>query len=96
MATDEHARHELYNRLIEQLGADHARTLMEHLPPSGWADIATRRDLDLLRHEFNAALQEVVATLRVEINAQTRLLFFSMIGTMLTAVSLAFAAARLA
>ncbi len=96
MAADEHSRFELYTRLIEQLGADHARTLMERLPPSGWADVATKHDLDLLRHELNARVQEVLATLRTEINAQTRLLFFSMIGALFSAVALAFAAARLA
>jgi hypothetical protein len=96
MAVDEQARHELYNRLVEALGADHARTLMEHLPPVGWADVATKRDLDALRHELNALIHEAVGSLRADINAQTRLLFFSMLTVMFTAVALAFTAARLA
>jgi hypothetical protein len=98
MAVDEQARHELYNRLVETLGPTHTRTLMEHLPPVGWADVATKHDLDrgldALRHEMAASLHEAVATLRAEINAQTRLLFFSMLTVMLTAVALAFTAAR--
>jgi hypothetical protein len=49
MALDERARHHLYLRLEEQLGPEAATTLMEHLPPTGWADVATKRDLDLLR-----------------------------------------------
>jgi hypothetical protein len=48
MALDERARHELFLRLERVLGADEADTLMELLPPVGWADVATKRDLDAL------------------------------------------------
>jgi hypothetical protein len=44
MAIDERARHQLYLRLEEHLGAEAATTLMEHLPPAGWAEVATKRD----------------------------------------------------
>jgi hypothetical protein len=40
MALDERSRHELYLRLEETLGPEAATTLMEHLPPVGWADVA--------------------------------------------------------
>ncbi len=45
MVVDERSRHELYRRLEEVLGADAATTLIEHLPPVGWADVATKHDL---------------------------------------------------
>lgn len=45
MVVDERARHELYRRLEEVLGPDAATTLIEHLPPVGWADVATKHDL---------------------------------------------------
>ena len=48
MAISEESRHHLYQRLEEVLGVDDAATLMEHLPPVGWADVATKRDLDAL------------------------------------------------
>ena len=45
MVVDERSRHQLYRRLEEVLGPDAATTLIEHLPPVGWADVATRQDL---------------------------------------------------
>ena len=53
MVLDERSRHELYLRLEEVLGPEAATTLMEHLPPVGWADVATKRDLDALEHRLN-------------------------------------------
>jgi hypothetical protein len=46
MAITEDQRHDLYEGLIEVLGREKATTLMEHLPPVGWAEVATQRDLD--------------------------------------------------
>ena len=46
MAITEESRHRMYQRLEAVLGPDEAATLMEHLPPVGWADVATKRDLD--------------------------------------------------
>ncbi|MDQ1517860.1 MAG: hypothetical protein QOE80_3690, partial [Actinomycetota bacterium] len=34
-------------------GADAATTLMEHLPPIGWADVAMKRDLDALEQRLD-------------------------------------------
>jgi len=48
MAIDERARHRLFERLEAVLGTEEATILMEHLPPVGWADVATKRDLDAL------------------------------------------------
>ena len=48
MVLDERFRHQLYLRLEQVLGPDAATTLMEHLPPVGWADVATKRDLAAL------------------------------------------------
>jgi hypothetical protein len=48
MAINEESRFALHSRLEEVLGHDEAVTLMEYLPPVGWADVATKRDLDHL------------------------------------------------
>ena len=91
MRTSEHDRHELFRALEQVIGAEPARTLMEQLPPRPWDQLATRDDLSnglqLLEHRL-------VAEFRAQIIAQNRLLFFSMIGAIFTAASLAFAAVR--
>jgi len=59
MAVDERHRHALHEAAREVLGEDAAVTLMEMLPPVGWADVATKRDLDQLADRFQADLAEV-------------------------------------
>jgi len=46
MTTTEAERLRLLHRLEEVLGPDEASTLMDHLPPLGWSDVATKHDLD--------------------------------------------------
>ena len=57
MGLDERARHRLYLRLEEVLGTEEAATMMEHLPPVGWGDVATRRDLELLEARLEGKLE---------------------------------------
>jgi uncharacterized protein YdcH (DUF465 family) len=61
MATDEHARHQLFTRLEEVLGPAEAATLMDHLPPLGWGDIATKRDLETLEERIDARFKAIDA-----------------------------------
>ena len=49
MAVDERMRHEMYSGLEEKLGTKVADAVMAHLPPVGWADVATKQDLEFLR-----------------------------------------------
>jgi hypothetical protein len=61
MAVDEQARFELHARLEHVLGAEHAATLMEHLPPVGWADVATKHDFGVLDRDLRRGLLELEA-----------------------------------
>lgn len=63
MAVSEESRHRLYGRLEGLLGREEAATLMEHLPPVGWADVATKRDLDHLAETIRGELAVMEAKL---------------------------------
>jgi DNA anti-recombination protein RmuC len=54
MTVSEERRHDLHTRLAEVLGSGAAATLMELLPPVGWADVATRADLERLESVLTA------------------------------------------
>ena len=103
MVLDERSRHQLYLRLEELLGPEAATTLMEHLPPVGWADVATKRDLDALENRldlrFEALEHKLMAAFRGELQtaltAQGRQMSITLAGTAGALSALAFAAARL-
>ena len=46
MTITEAKRLELHQDLRNTIGVEAADTLMEHLPPTGWADVVRRSDLD--------------------------------------------------
>lgn len=53
MKAEERDRHELHTGLKELLGADRAATLMTHLSPVAWPDVATKNDTNDLRAAIN-------------------------------------------
>ena len=53
MSVDDRSRQELFQRLDEALGPKAAEVLMAHLPPVGWADVATRHDLAAMEERSN-------------------------------------------
>ena len=102
MVLDERARHELFLRLEAALGPESAETLMEMLPPVGWADVATKRDLDALRHQLLADLrgellaQSNAVNARIDaINGQMKTLILANFGAVVSMAALAFGVAKL-
>ena len=67
MTISDETRYQLRQRLDEVLGPDDAATLMAHLPPVGWADVATKRDLDHLATVFDAKLETGLGGVRTEL-----------------------------
>jgi hypothetical protein len=55
----ERRRHQLYEEAKEVLSVESADELMSYLPPVGWADVATRSDLGMVRNEMDALRAEM-------------------------------------
>lgn len=90
MAIDEGPRHRLYQRLDEVLGSHEATTLMGLLPPVGWADVATKQDLNILRTEMQALRHE----LHADMERLGRRVVMWTSSLMVALAALAFAAGR--
>lgn len=98
MAMTEERRHELYEALKEQLGMGPATTFMEAMPPVGWADVATKRDLDALEERMDLRMERFVQTLRADFNGQIidlqRNLFLGMLAAQTAFAGVVIAAVR--
>ena len=68
MAISEQRRYELHQHLEEVLGAEQAATLMEYLPPVGWADVVTKRDLDTTVETFRLEVKNSELSVRTELH----------------------------
>ena len=95
MSITEASRFQLRTAIGQILDEEAADTLMELLPPVGWADVATKTDLQHLRDEMQAdiknlrdelkgdmhALQLTIeATLEKRLHEQTKWLITTMIA----------------
>ena len=81
---DEMKRLALVERLIEMLGKEHALTLMEHLPPTTWDQLATKDDLKMTATELRGEFAELRGELALQIARQTRTIVFTQLGVALS------------
>jgi hypothetical protein len=98
MPTDAERR-ELYGALEHTLGAVPATTLMDLLPPVGWADVARRSDVDNLRIELGGELAELrgeIAKLNGRFDGLIPRVMLANIPLMFGVAGLVLAAAKLA
>jgi hypothetical protein len=90
MAPDERSRLELADAAKRAFGDDAGITLMELLPPVGWADVATKQDLVSIDQRLGRLEQRIDDVTR-EIRAQTwklTTLMVAVVGVVVAAVRL--------
>ncbi len=61
MTVDDRTRLNLHRKLDELLGPDDADTLMAHLPPVTWNEVATKDDLRTLEAVLTARIDASIA-----------------------------------
>ena len=95
MAVGERSRRELQEALMEAIGPDPTDTLFGYLPPAGWADVASTRDVAALgvalRGEMAALggmLRGEMAELRVEMHHELRVQFYWLVTLQLTILTI--------
>jgi hypothetical protein len=106
-ATDDSARHRLFRKFEDVLGPEEAATLMQHLHPSHWDELATKADLGVLRNELSQQLelrleateQRVLGAIHHEmaglVTSQTRTIVFALVAALAANGGLVLAAVRL-
>ena len=60
MPVDDRNRMELHRKLEAVLGPDEADTLMAHLPPVTWNEVATKQDLETLRLGIRSEISQAM------------------------------------
>lgn len=109
MSVSEQERHALHSKLGSVLGEKEAATIMSLLPPVGWADVATKHDLDHVAGSTSREIEHLAAAMRGEheqlesrltariADAEKRMLLAmsTMLVTVVAVSGLAFAAAGL-
>ncbi len=86
MSVDERRRLQLADAAKRALGDDAGITLMEMLPPVGWADIATKQDLVLLEARLEARFERGFRQILVTVSS---LLIAGFLATVMATVAAA-------
>ena len=99
MSITEASRFQLRTAIGQILSEEAADTLMELLPPVGWADVATKTDLQHLSNEFKAVIQALQlsfeTTLEKRLHEQTKWFITTMIAMNAVTVAVAVALSKL-
>jgi hypothetical protein len=85
----------MYLGLAEKLGTDVADALMAHLPPIGWADVATKHDLDELERRMDLRFQRQDEHIDARIHAEINRLLLILMPTIISSLGVALAVGKL-
>jgi hypothetical protein len=67
MSVDERSRHQLYRKLEQVLGSEEATTLMAHLPAGGAKRVATKDDLEGMKHDLLAEIHRTARNMTLSL-----------------------------
>ena len=97
MAPDERSRLQLAEAAKQALGDDAGITLMELLPPVGWADVATKQDLHVMDRRFEGIDQrlDVIERRLDDVAREIRAQTWKLMTLMVAVVGVVVAAVRL-
>jgi hypothetical protein len=95
MTVDERNRLQLAEAMKRVLGDDEGITLMELLPPVGWADVATRHDLLALEQRIDLRFDRFEHQLLGQVDQRLRSQAWMTISTMIAVGGVIVAAIRL-
>jgi hypothetical protein len=84
VSVDERSRLQLAEAAKRLLGDDEGITLMELLPPVGWADVATRSDLLQLEARMDLRFENLEHRLQARFERGLRLLLVTMMSLYIT------------
>ena len=87
MTVTEEDRYHLHQQLDEAVGEKGANTAMELLPPVGWAEVATNRDLDQLGERLEGRIERVELRIRADFEKSLRQLQTDMLSAIVAAVA---------
>jgi hypothetical protein len=69
MSVTESERHQLFSWFEEHMGHERAATMMNLVPPVGWAEVATRHDLDELDNRLATRIDALESKLDARFEA---------------------------
>jgi hypothetical protein len=99
MTVTEAARFQLRTAMGQILSTEAADTLMELLPATGWADVATKHDLDNMSTHFHREFEMLRLEMKTDLSEallrQSRWFFSMLITVNAATVGLVFAAMKL-
>ena len=95
MTSTDNDRRILHSAIESACGQRPAEILMEHLPPAGWRDLATKEDLALARSDIQVEMVKLRTELIERIEQGFRSQTWKLIGALIASQSTTIAAIAL-
>lgn len=95
MTSTDNDRRILHSAIESACGERPAEILMEHLPPAGWRDLATKEDLALARSDIQVEMVKLRTELIERIEQGFRSQTWKLIGALIASQSTTIAAIAL-